>query len=59
MGRPVEEIQTHFFNLRNEAMDALMDLIHDIKQAKDSGATMRNSAPVAIFSAGHRSTSIS
>jgi nitrite reductase (cytochrome c-552) len=33
----VEEIQTRFFNLRNEAMDALMDLIHDIKQAKGGG----------------------
>jgi nitrite reductase (cytochrome c-552) len=35
----VEEIQTRFFNTRNVAMDALMDLIHDIKQAKDAGAT--------------------
>lgn len=34
----VEEIQTRFFNLRNEAMDALIDLIHDIKQAKENGA---------------------
>jgi len=35
----VEDIQTRFFNLRNEAMDALIDLIHDIKQAKEGGAT--------------------
>ena len=35
----VEEIQTRFFDTRNIAMDALMDLIHDIKAAKDSGAT--------------------
>jgi nitrite reductase (cytochrome c-552) len=34
----VEEIQTRYFNLRNEAMDALVDLIHDIKQAKEAGA---------------------
>jgi len=30
----VEEIQTRFFETRNLAMDALMDLIHDIKAAK-------------------------
>ena len=35
----VEEIQTRFFNLRNGAIDALVELIHDIKQAKDAGAT--------------------
>ncbi len=35
----VEEIQTNFFNLKNEAMDALVDLIHDIKAAKDAGAS--------------------
>ena len=35
----VEEIQTRFLNLRNEATDALVELIHDIKQAKDGGAT--------------------
>ena len=35
----VEEIQTRFFNTRSAAMDALMDLIHDIKQAKEAGAT--------------------
>jgi nitrite reductase (cytochrome c-552) len=33
----VETIQTRTFNLRNQAMDALMDLIKDIKGAKDGG----------------------
>jgi nitrite reductase (cytochrome c-552) len=35
----VEEIQTRFFETRNIALDALMDLIHDIKAAKDAGAS--------------------
>ena len=35
----VEEIQTRFFNTRNMAMDALMDLTHDIKAARDAGAS--------------------
>jgi nitrite reductase (cytochrome c-552) len=35
----VEEIQTRFFNLRNDAMDALVELIRDIKQAKEAGAS--------------------
>jgi nitrite reductase (cytochrome c-552) len=39
MKNRVEEIQTRFFNLRNDAMDALVELIHDIKQARDAGAT--------------------
>jgi nitrite reductase (cytochrome c-552) len=30
-----EEIQDRFFNLRNTALDALMDLVHDIKANKD------------------------
>jgi nitrite reductase (cytochrome c-552) len=34
----VEEVQTRFFQTRNVALDALMDLIHDIKTLKDSGA---------------------
>src|SRR5262249_5916315 len=34
----VEAIQTRFFTLRNNAMDALIDLIHGIKQAKNAGA---------------------
>jgi nitrite reductase (cytochrome c-552) len=35
----VEEIQTRFFETRNIALGALVDLIHDIKTAKDAGAT--------------------
>jgi len=35
----VETIQTRTFNLRNQAMDALMDLIKDIKGAKEGGKT--------------------
>ncbi|HXZ80059.1 MAG TPA: ammonia-forming cytochrome c nitrite reductase subunit c552 [Terriglobales bacterium] len=35
----VEEIQTRFFNIRNVAMDSLIDLIHDIKAAKAEGAS--------------------
>lgn len=34
----VEQIQTRFFNARNMAMDALMDLIADIKSAQAAGA---------------------
>lgn len=35
----VETIQTRTQNLRNLAMDALVDLINDIKAAKDAGRT--------------------
>jgi hypothetical protein len=35
----VEDIQDRFFNLRNTALDALVDLINDIKMAKANGAT--------------------
>ena len=35
----VETIQTRTFQLRNIAMDALVDLINDIKAAKDAGRT--------------------
>jgi nitrite reductase (cytochrome c-552) len=35
----VEQIQTRFYDTRQIAMDALMDLIKDIKTAKDAGAT--------------------
>jgi nitrite reductase (cytochrome c-552) len=35
----VEDIQDHFFTLRNTALDALVDLIGDIKTAKQNGAT--------------------
>ncbi len=35
----VEQIQTRFFGARNTAMDALMDLIADLKSARDGGAS--------------------
>lgn len=35
----VEDIQDTFFNLRNTALDALVDLINDIKAEKAKGAT--------------------
>lgn len=35
----VEIIQNRVFNLRNRAMDALMDLIQDLKTAKENGKT--------------------
>jgi len=35
----VEDIQDTFFNLRNTALDALVDLINDIKAEKTKGAT--------------------
>lgn len=35
----VETIQTRTYNLRNLAMDALVELINDIKAAKDAGRT--------------------
>jgi cytochrome c552 len=35
----VEDIQDRFFNLRNTALDALVDLINDIKTAKQNGTT--------------------
>ena len=35
----VEQIQTRFYDTRQIAMDALVALIHDIKAAKDAGAT--------------------
>ena len=35
----VEQIRTRFYDTRQIAMDALVDLIHDIKAAKDAGAT--------------------
>jgi nitrite reductase (cytochrome c-552) len=33
----VEEIQDRYFNLRNVALDSLMDLIRDIKEARANG----------------------
>jgi nitrite reductase (cytochrome c-552) len=41
----VETIQTRTYNLRNLAMDALVDLINDIKAARDAG---RNDGAVTI-----------
>ena len=35
----VEQIQTRFVEVRNVAMDALMDLIEEIKKAKEAGAS--------------------
>lgn len=35
----VEQIQTRTYQMRNTAMDALVDLINDIKKAKAEGAT--------------------
>lgn len=35
----VEDIQDRYFNLRNVALNSLMDLIRDIKEAKAKGAT--------------------
>jgi nitrite reductase (cytochrome c-552) len=40
----VEEIQDRFFNLRNTALDALMDLIGDIKDARRKNAPAANIA---------------
>jgi nitrite reductase (cytochrome c-552) len=35
----VETIQERTFSLRNTAMDALMDLIQDLKKQQDAGAS--------------------
>jgi nitrite reductase (cytochrome c-552) len=35
----VEDIQDTFFNLRNTALDALVDLINDVKAEKAKGAS--------------------
>ncbi len=45
----VEEIQNRFFNLRNLAMDALMDLIRDLKQGKESGMSEAELADARNF----------
>jgi nitrite reductase (cytochrome c-552) len=47
----VEDIQDRFFSLRNTALDALVDLINDIKAAKQKGAT---DAQLAIARDYHR-----
>ncbi len=41
----VEEIQDRVFSLRNTAMDAVMDLIKDLKAAKEAGKTEAALAP--------------
>jgi nitrite reductase (cytochrome c-552) len=45
----VETIQQRTFNLRNVAMDALMDLIKDLKAAKVAGKTDKELATVQDF----------
>lgn len=47
----VEDIQDRFFTLRNTALDALIDLINDIKTAKENGAT---DAQLAVARDYHR-----
>jgi nitrite reductase (cytochrome c-552) len=45
----VEQIQTRFFHARNVAMDALMDLIADLKAAKEAGASDADLAAARDF----------
>ena len=45
----VETIQTRTFNLRNLAMDALMDLINEIQKAKEAGKTDQDLAQARDF----------
>jgi nitrite reductase (cytochrome c-552) len=45
----VETIQARTFDLRNKAMDALMDLITDIKNAKAAGASTNDLAKAQDF----------
>lgn len=45
----VEQIQTRFFSARNVAMDALMDLIADLKAAKEAGASDADLAAARDF----------
>ncbi len=45
----VETIQARTFDLRNKAMDALMDLITDIKNAKTAGASTNDLAKAQDF----------
>ncbi|MBI4871916.1 MAG: ammonia-forming cytochrome c nitrite reductase subunit c552 [Candidatus Riflebacteria bacterium] len=47
----VEQIQTRVHDLRNRAMDALVDLIRDLKAAKDAG---KPDAELAAARAGQR-----
>jgi len=45
----VETIQSRHFQLRNVAMDALVDLINDLKSAKTSGASDAELTPARSF----------
>ena len=45
----VEDIQDNFFNLRNTALDALVDLINDIKAEKAKGASDAQLAPACDY----------
>jgi nitrite reductase (cytochrome c-552) len=45
----VEQIQSRFFTARNVAMDALMDLIADLKTAKEAGAGAADLAAAQDF----------
>jgi nitrite reductase (cytochrome c-552) len=45
----VEMIQTRHFNLRNTAMDALMDFLNDLKAAKAAGRSDGELAPAQNF----------
>ncbi|HET7439714.1 MAG TPA: ammonia-forming cytochrome c nitrite reductase subunit c552 [Terriglobales bacterium] len=45
----VEEIQTRFYDTRNIALNALMDLIHDINAAKEGGASDQDLADARSF----------
>jgi hypothetical protein len=47
----VETIQERTFRLRNLAMDALVELISDVKQAKTAGKDVSSWSPRATFSA--------
>jgi nitrite reductase (cytochrome c-552) len=45
----VEEMQTRFFDLRNVALDALIDLIHDLKNARAAGVSDADLAPAREY----------
>jgi len=54
-----EDIRDRFVSLRNTALDALIDLIGDIKDAKQKGATDAPLAPARDTSGGDSSRSTS
>jgi nitrite reductase (cytochrome c-552) len=49
MKQRAERIQESFFEMRNRSMDALMELIADVKLAKESGATDEQLAAARDF----------